>query len=78
MLIQENLSIEEKLSILSDAAKYDAACTSSGVGRKGKEGFLGNSRVDGICHSFASDGRCIRSEERRVGKECRSRWSPYH
>ena len=59
MLIQENLSIEEKLSILSDAAKYDAACTSSGVGRKGKEGFLGNSRVDGICHSFASDGRCI-------------------
>ena len=48
MLIQENLSIEEKLRILSDAAKYDAACTSSGVGRKGKEGFLGNSRVDGI------------------------------
>ena len=36
MLIQENLSIEEKLRILSDAAKYDAACTSSGVGRKGK------------------------------------------
>ena len=34
MLIQENLSIEEKLRILSDAAKYDAACTSSGVGRK--------------------------------------------
>ena len=59
MLIQETLSIEEKLRILSDAAKYDAACTSSGVGRKGKEGFLGNSRVDGICHSFASDGRCI-------------------
>ena len=59
MLIQENLSIEEKLRILSDAAKYDAACISSGVGRKGKEGFLGNSRVDGICHSFASDGRCI-------------------
>ena len=37
MLIQETLSIEEKLRILSDAAKYDAACTSSGVGRKGKE-----------------------------------------
>ena len=35
MLIQENLSIEEKLRILSDAAKYVAACTSSGVGRKG-------------------------------------------
>ena len=37
MLIQENLSIEEKLRILSDAAKYDAACTSSGVGRKGRK-----------------------------------------
>lgn len=53
------MDLMEKLTILSDAAKYDAACTSSGVGRKGKEGFLGNSRGDGICHSFASDGRCI-------------------
>ena len=35
MLIQENLGIQEKLRILSDAAKYDAACTSSGVDRKG-------------------------------------------
>lgn len=40
MLIQENLSIEEKLRILSDAAKYDAACTSSGVGRKERKAFL--------------------------------------
>lgn len=59
MLIQENLSIEEKLRILTDAAKYDVACTSSGVGRKGKEGGLGNSRIDGLCHSFSADGRCI-------------------
>ena len=59
MLIQENLTIEEKLKILTDAAKYDVACTSSGVGRKGKDGSLGNSRVDGLCHSFAADGRCI-------------------
>jgi len=59
MLIQENLSIEEKLKILSDAAKYDVACTSSGVGREGKDGSLGNSRLDGLCHSFAPDGRCI-------------------
>ena len=36
MLIQENLSIQEKLKILTDGAKYDVACTSSGVGRKGK------------------------------------------
>lgn len=52
-------TIQEKLRILADAAKYDVACTSSGVDRKGKEGFLGNSKACGICHSFASDGRCI-------------------
>ena len=59
MLIQENLTIEEKLKILTDAAKYDVACTSSGVERKGKKGHLGNSSEAGICHSFAADGRCI-------------------
>ncbi len=59
MLIQENLTIEEKLRILSDAAKYDVACTSSGVSRGGKEGYLGNTAAAGICHSFAADGRCI-------------------
>ena len=52
-------SLDEKLRILADAAKYDVACTSSGVDRKGKEGYLGNARACGICHSFASDGRCI-------------------
>lgn len=52
-------SIKEKLEILADAAKYDVACTSSGVDRKGKKGALGNSVSCGICHSFASDGRCI-------------------
>ncbi|MBO6016216.1 MAG: putative DNA modification/repair radical SAM protein, partial [Lachnospiraceae bacterium] len=57
-LVKE-LSLDEKLRILADAAKYDVACTSSGVDRKGREGFLGNSRACGICHSFASDGRCI-------------------
>lgn len=49
----------KKLEILSDAAKYDVACTSSGVDRKGKEGKLGNSVASGICHTFSSDGRCI-------------------
>ena len=53
------LTLEEKLTILSDAAKYDAACTSSGVNRKGESGKLGNTRACGICHSFAADGRCI-------------------
>ena len=59
MLIQERMSLEEKLRILTDAAKYDAACTSSGTERRGKAGSLGNSRIDGLCHSFAADGRCI-------------------
>ena len=44
----------KKLEILSDAAKYDVACTSSGVDRKGKEGKLGNSVASGICHTFSS------------------------
>ena len=53
------MELEEKLRILSAAAKYDVACTSSGVDRAGKKGALGNSLAAGICHSFASDGRCI-------------------
>ena len=59
MLIQEELSVQEKLAILSDAAKYDVACTSSGSDRKGKAGTLGNTVAAGICHSFSADGRCI-------------------
>ncbi len=59
MVVQESLSLEDKLRILSDAAKYDVACTSSGVKRKGKAGHLGNTEAAGICHSFAADGRCI-------------------
>ncbi len=59
VIYQENLGLEEKLRILSDAAKYDAACTSSGVDRAGGRGLVGNSAACGICHSFAADGRCI-------------------
>ena len=59
LTVKNALSLQDKLQILADAAKYDVACTSSGVERKGKEGFLGNSKACGICHSFASDGRCI-------------------
>jgi len=54
-----NKTIEEKLTILSDAAKYDVACTSSGVSRKGEKGKLGNSVAAGVCHAFSADGRCI-------------------
>ena len=59
MELMHELTLQEKLHILADAAKYDVACTSSGVDRKGKEGYLGNSKACGICHSFAADGRCI-------------------
>ncbi len=57
--LQTNMTMEEKLEILADAAKYDVACTSSGVDRAGQKGMLGNSRACGVCHSFAADGRCI-------------------
>jgi putative DNA modification/repair radical SAM protein len=59
MVIQENMSIQRKLEILSDAAKYDVACTSSGVDRKGNGSSMGNSLACGICHTFSADGRCI-------------------
>ncbi len=53
------MDIMEKLEILSDAAKYDVACTSSGVERKGNGRDMGNCAKGGICHSFSADGRCI-------------------
>lgn len=59
MIFQENASIQQKLAILADGAKYDVACTSSGVSRGGRPGYTGNSEACGICHSFAADGRCI-------------------
>ena len=59
MIIQNDLSLTDKLEILSDAAKYDVACTSSGVNRKGKADGIGNTVSRGICHCFSADGRCI-------------------
>lgn len=52
-------SIEEKLRILSDAAKYDVSCSSSGSSRKNTNNGLGNATINGICHSWSADGRCI-------------------
>lgn len=59
MIIQESMTMEQKLSILADAAKYDVACTSSGVERGGKDGSIGSAVASGICHTFSADGRCI-------------------
>lgn len=59
MIINNNLSTMEKLTILSDAAKYDVACTSSGVARKNNSEGIGNAKACGICHAFSADGRCV-------------------
>lgn len=59
MRITEQMSIMEKLNILSDAAKYDVACTSSGTDRQNDGTGIGNCAKAGICHSFSADGRCI-------------------
>lgn len=53
------MDLMEKLKILTDSAKYDAACTSSGVDRSPVAGRLGSCCAPGICHSFSADGRCI-------------------
>ena len=55
------MDVMEKLTILTDAAKYDAACTSSGARRSSRQGYIGNtsSSVAGCCHTFSADGRCV-------------------
>ena len=53
------MDTKTKLALLADAAKYDVACTSSGIDRDARMGALGNATAAGICHSFSADGRCI-------------------
>ena len=53
------MKLLDKLNILADAAKYDAACTSSGLDRAGRPGSIGSTTLAGCCHSFSADGRCI-------------------
>ena len=53
------MELSQKLEILADAAKYDAACTSSGLDRAGRPGTIGSTTLAGCCHSFSADGRCI-------------------
>lgn len=70
MIIQNDMNLMEKLTILSDAAKYDAACTSSGVTRSNNQKGIGNATFCGICHSFAADGRCISLLKILMTNEC--------
>ena len=60
----------QKLEILTDAARFDVACTSSGVERKGDGKHMGNCAKAGICHSFSSDGRCISLLKILMTNEC--------
>ena len=61
MNIMGKMSLDRKLAILSDAAKYDASCASSGGQRRdSKDGKgIGSVTGSGICHAYAPDGRCI-------------------
>ncbi|HEY0568409.1 MAG TPA: radical SAM protein, partial [Xanthobacteraceae bacterium] len=53
-------SIESKLAVLADAAKYDASCASSGAPKRdSRAGGIGSSTGTGICHSYTPDGRCV-------------------
>ena len=63
-------TVMEKLEILSDAAKYDVSCTSSGVDRKGNVTDMGICISAGICHSFSADGRCISLLKILLSNEC--------
>ena len=68
--IEEPMDLMKKLEILADAAKYDVACTSSGVERKNDGTGIGNCVKAGICHSFSADGRCISLLKILLTNEC--------
>ena len=53
------MDLMQKLTILADSAKYDAACTSSGADRPSAGGGIGNTMAAGCCHTFSADGRCV-------------------
>ena len=59
-----------RLEILTESAKYDVSCSSSGSARKNRAGGLGNGSVGGICHSFTPDGRCISLLKILMSNEC--------
>lgn len=70
MFTPSSQTIMDKLKILSDAAKFDVSCSSSGVSRKGNGRDMGNCISAGICHSFAEDGRCISLLKILLSNEC--------
>ena len=61
---------EQRLKILTDGAKYDVSCSSSGSRRRGGQGKLGDAAFGGICHSFTQDGRCISLLKILLSNDC--------
>lgn len=68
--VQWAMTLEEKLEILSDAAKYDVSCTSSGSERTNDGKGMGNGHRSGICHAFSGDGRCISLLKILMSNDC--------
>ena len=59
-----------RLEILTESAKYDVSCSSSGSRRKNTESGIGNAYASGICHSFTPDGRCISLLKILMSNDC--------
>ena len=55
----EPLTLDEKIRILTESARYDVSCSSSGSSRSNRKGGIGNAAASGICHSWSADGRCV-------------------
>lgn len=64
------MNTAEKLTILADAAKYDASCASSGSTRRATPGGIGNTATSGICHSWSFDGRCVSLLKILLSNDC--------
>ncbi len=64
------MTLEDKIRILTEGAKYDVSCSSSGSARNGKRGFVGDCAPAGICHSFTPDGRCVSLLKILMSNEC--------
>ena len=70
ILLQDDMIDSQRLEILTESAKYDVSCSSSGSRRRNTAGGLGNGSVGGICHSFTPDGRCISLLKILMSNEC--------
>ena len=64
------MDFSQRMKTLTEGAKYDVACTSSGVNRKGKKGMVGSTEACGICHTFTADGRCVSLLKMLINNYC--------